>query len=150
MRIESKVEISKPPSEVFEFLLEDENLILWVKNFITLERLEGEEGQVGSTSRHVYNENGQTIEFIEEVLEIDPGKLFHSILRNSSMEIEITNKLSPLKDDHTLLCVSTDRRPLSFGAKVRNLFSKKKWTKRQVDDLQRFKDAIEELTEDYE
>ena len=150
MKIESKVEISKPPSEIFEFLMEEENMILWIKNFITLERLEGEEGQAGSISRHVYNENGRTVEFFEEILEVEPGKLFHSILRNPTLEIEITNKLKPIDADRTLLWVETDRRPITFWAKIRHLFSKKKWTKRQAEDLQRFKDAIEELAEDYE
>lgn len=150
MKIESKVEISKPPSEVFDFLREEENLILWIKNFITLEHLEGEEGVIGSTSRHIYNENGRTVEFTEEILAIEEGRFFQSVLRNASTEIKITNRLSPLGDDGTLLEVETERRPLTFFSKINHLFTRKKWALRQTEDLLRLRNAIEKLAEDFD
>ena len=150
MKVETKVEIGKPPSEVYEFLMDEENLTLWIKNFVKLERLEGEEGEVGSTSRHVYNENGRTVEFIEEITAIKEGRLMQSIIRNKNMEIEIRNELFPVEDHSTQLVVTSDLRPLNLVFRILTFFSRKSIAKRQNEDLDRLKNAIEALGEDYE
>jgi uncharacterized membrane protein len=150
MKVENTVEISKPPSDVYEFLVDEENLSLWIKNFIKLERLEGEEGEVGSTSKHIYNENGKTIEFIEEITAKETGKLFKGVLRNRQVEIKISNELFLLADNSTRLVVVSEFYPQNLIIKIVTFFSKKSIIKRQQDDLQRLKEAIEELTEDFD
>ncbi|MFT5168400.1 MAG: putative membrane protein [Saprospiraceae bacterium] len=150
MKVENTVEISKPPSDVYEFLVDEENLSLWIKNFIKLERLEGEEGEVGSTSKHIYNENGKTIEFIEEITAKETGKLFKGVLRNRQVEIKISNELFLLADNSTRLVVVSEFYPQNLIIKIVTFFSKKSIIKRQRDDLQRLKEAIEELTEDFD
>lgn len=150
MKVENTVEISKPPSEVYEFLMDEENLSLWVTNFIKLERLDGEEGEIGSTSKHIYNENGRTIEFIEEITANEPGKLFKGVLRNKNMEIIISNELFPLADNSTRLVVVSDIYPQNLLYKIMTFLSKRSIIKRQQEDLRRLKEAIEELAEDFD
>jgi uncharacterized membrane protein len=150
MKVENTVEISKPPSEVYEFMMDEENLSLWVKNFVKLERLEGEEGEVGSTSRLIYNENGRTIEFIEEITEKETGRLFKGVIRNKNMEIKISNELIPLSDNNTRLIAISEIYPQTLLFKIFTFFSKRSIIKRQEEDLQRLKEAIEELAEDFE
>ncbi|MFT7605950.1 MAG: hypothetical protein ACI8VT_003548, partial [Saprospiraceae bacterium] len=118
--------------------------------FIKLERLEGEEGEVGSTSKHIYNENGKTIEFIEEITAKETGKLFKGVLRNRQVEIKISNELFLLADNSTRLVVVSEFYPQNLIIKIVTFFSKKSIIKRQRDDLQRLKEAIEELTEDFD
>jgi len=150
MKIETTVEISKPPSEVYNFLMDEENLTLWIKNFIKLERINGEDGQVGSTSRHIYDENGKTTEYIEEVIVAEKGKLFQTILRNEQMEMDIINKFSPIGDNVTKLEVTARLRPLSFISRLSLFFSKKRRYHHQMEDILRLKASIEALGDDFE
>ena len=150
MKVENTVEISKPPSEVYEFMMDEENMSLWIKNFIKLERLEGEEGEVGSTSKLTYNENGRTIEFIEEVTENAIGRTFKAIMRNRNMEIKLSNELFLLSDNNTRLVAISEIYPQTLLHKILTFFSKRSIIKRQDEDLQRLKEAIEELAEDFE
>lgn len=150
MKIETTVEISKPPSEVYHFLMDEENLRLWVKNFIKLERIQGEDGQVGSTSRHIYDENGKTTEFIEEILVAEEGKLFQAVLRNKQMEVDIINKFSSIDDNVTRLEVTSRLRPQSFISRLSLFFSKKRRYHHQMEDILRLKASIEALGDDFE
>ena len=146
MKIETVVEIDKPPSEVYDFLMDEENLILWIKNFVRIEHLEGEPGKVGSTSKHFYDENGRIVEFVEEIIANEENKLFEGILRNKFVEITIRNILKPTKKNNTQLTVISELNPKSFFYKLMILFSKKKMINRQEEDVMRLKEAIEKLS----
>ena len=147
MKIETTVDISKPPSEVYEFLMDEENLTLWIKNFVKLERLNGEDGQVGSTSRHVYNENGRIVELMEEISAVEENKLFEAILSNKHMEMRIRNELQSQAEQNTRLRVISEVIPKSFLFRIMLFFSKKSMQRRQSEDIHRLKEAVEALGE---
>lgn len=115
-----------------------------------MERLRGEEGEIGAESKHFYNENGRVVVFIEEIMAADQGQFFQSILRNDKIEITISNSLTPIENDSTLLEISAELRPQNIISRILTFFSYKKMALRQAADLQRFRNAIEELTEDFE
>lgn len=150
MKVETTVEISKPPSEVFSFLMDEENLSLWIKDFMKLERLQGEDGVVGSTSRHVYKENGRVTAFIEEILAVEEAKFFQSVLRNEQLEIEITNRLNSIEGEGTRLNVCSNIQAKTLWQKFRTFFSRKQLFKKQNEDILRLKEVIEALGEDFE
>lgn len=146
MKIETVVEIDKPPSEVYDFLMDEENLILWIKNFVRLEHINGEPGEVGSTSKHIYDENGRIVEFIEEIISNEANQLLESIIRNKFIEITITNRLQEINKNNTQLTVTSELNPKSFFYKLMTFLSKKKLTNRQAEDIDRLKKAIEKLS----
>jgi hypothetical protein len=146
MKIENVVEIDKPPSEVYDFLMDEENLTLWIKNFVRLEHLEGEPGEVGSISKHIYDEDGRTVEFVEEIIANEKNELLTGILRNRFVEITINNKIKSIKKNYCQLTVTSELVPKSFFYKIMFLFSKKKMIKRQTEDIGRLKKAIEKLS----
>jgi len=146
MKLETVVEIDKPPSEVYDFLMNEENLILWIKNFVRYEHIDGEQGQVGSTSKHIYDENGRTVEFIEEIISNEANQLVESRLDNGFVQMTITNRLQELKDNNTQLIVTSELNPKSFFYKMMVFFSKRKIVKRQKEDIARLKKAIEKLS----
>lgn len=150
MKVETTVDISKPPSEVYEFLLEEENLALWIKDFIKLERLEGLSGEVGSKARHIYIEKSKQVSFIEEIKVVKSASLLESELRNEYMNILISNHLHQLEEDRTRLKVISVWTPQTLLHHIKLFFSKKKKIKRQQEDLQRLKDAIEALGVNFE
>ncbi len=146
MKIETIVEIDKPPSEVYDFMMDEENLILWIKNFIRLEHIDGEPGQVGSTSRHIYDEDGRKVEFVEEITANKKNELVKSILRNKLVEITITNKIRPTKKNYTKLTVTSKLVTKNLFYRIVTIFSKRKMINRQIEDLGRLKKAIEKLS----
>jgi hypothetical protein len=146
MKIENVVEIDKPPSEVYDFLMDEENLTLWIKNYVRLEHLKGEPGEVGSTSKHIYDENGRVVEFVEEIIANKKDELFKGVLRNKFVEITICNKIKPIKKNYCQLTVTSELIPKSFFYKIMFWFSKKKLINRQAEDIDRLKKAIEKLS----
>ncbi len=146
MKIETVVEIDKPPSEVYDFMVDEENLILWIKNFIRLEHIDGEPGQVGSTSKHVYDEDGRIVEFIEEITANKENEFLEGVLRNKFVEITISNEIKPTKKNYTQLTVTSELVPKNLLYRIVTIFSKRKLINRQTEDLGRLKRAIEKLS----
>ncbi|MBP7679726.1 MAG: SRPBCC family protein [Saprospiraceae bacterium] len=148
MTIESNIEISQPPSVVYQFLIDEENLSLWVSNFVRLERLSGENGEAGSTAKHFYFENSRTIEMREEILQTVENEQLISMLYGESFDMKVTNILTPIEaDEATRLAVAIQLTPRNFLAKLTLPIIRNKIEKRAVADLQKLKDAIEELTD---
>ena len=146
MKIETVVEIDKPPSEVYDFMMDEENLILWIKNFIRLEHIDGEPGKVGSTSKHVYDEDGRIVEFIEEITANKENEFLEGVLRNKFVEITISNEIKPTKKNYTQLTVTSELVPKNLLYRIVTIFSKRKLINRQTEDLGRLKRAIEKLS----
>ena len=146
MKIETVVEIDKPPSEVYDFLMDEENLILWIKNFVRLERLEGDPGEIGSTSKHYYDENGRQVEFIEKITKNERNKLLESELNNKFAEMTINNKLEKTKKNFTKLTVTSEITPKNLFYRFIFFFTQKKMINRQREDIDRLKNAIEKLS----
>ncbi len=146
MKIETVVEIDKPPSEVYDFLLDEENLILWLKNFVRLEHIDGDPGQVGSISKYIYDENGRTVEFVEEIITNKKNEFREVILRNKFIEINLSNKLKQTKKNNTRLTVTSELNPKSLFYKLTTYISKRRIMKRQAEDIGRLKNAIEKLS----
>jgi len=149
MIIETTIEINEPPSEVYEFLMDVESLPLWLSNFIKLERISGEEGTVGSISKHTYKERGRVIEMIEEIKAIEENRLFEGMLKSEKFDMLIRNELEPVGEEGTILKVTAEFTPKTLLNKILFLIAKKKTIKRHREDLQRLKDAVEKLG-DYE
>lgn len=147
MKIEHSIEIDQPPPVVFEFLMEEENLPLWLTNFIRIEHTSGEPGEVGSTSKHVYNENGRMIELMEEITGIKKNQMVSAKYVGAQFDMEVIYHLKPVGETGTQLTLSSDITSKGFFMKIVEPFVKKSIQKRGLQDLVNLKNAIEELTE---
>ncbi len=147
MKVETVVEIDKPPSDVYDFIMDEENLILWIKNFVRIERINGEPGQVGSISKYTYDENGRTVEFIEEILVNEKDRLLKGVMRNRFMELTISNSLQPVANNSTKLTVVSAFHTKNYLYKLLLWVSKSKIASRQAEDIYRLKKAVEKLSE---
>lgn len=145
MTIQSHVEIDKPPSEVYEFLMDEENLSLWVTNFIRAEKLEGEPGTPGYRSRHIYSENGRQMEMIEEVEEVLENRRFTAILRGKPYHMHIANEISPLPSGGSQLSGRIEYRPRHPLSALLVWLRRGKFLQRLRHDLESFKEAVEQL-----
>lgn len=147
MTIESNIEISQPPSVVYEFMMDEENLPLWLTNFVRMETISGEPGEVGSISKHFYNERGRVLEFTEEITEIRENELMAAKYESEDFDMHIANFLKPAGEASTRLTIRSEYLFKSFWMKLFAPFARNTMQKRMQENLERLKDAIEELTE---
>lgn len=147
MKIDTSVDIAQPPSVVYDFLLDEENLPLWLTNFIRWEEISGEPGEVGAVSRHVYNENGRTIELMEEITVLDKDRKLEARYTGNSFDMELAYRLEEAPDNGTRLRLLATIFPKSLFFKLTRPFFRSNMEKRFKNDFEKLKDAIEELTE---
>lgn len=143
MTIQSRIEIDKPPSEVFEFLMDEENLSIWVTNFIRAEKLEGEPGEPGFRSRHIYSENNRQLEMVEVVNEVIENRKFAATLQGRPFHMEISNELRPLPSGGTELSGRIEYKPHSPLTALLVWLRRRKYLHRLRHDLESFKKAVE-------
>ena len=145
MTIQSRIEIDKPPSEVYEFLMDEENLSLWVTNFIRAEKLGGESGEPGYRSRHLYSENGRQLEMIEEVEEVIENRKFAATLYGKPYHMKIANEIRPLPSGGSELSGRIEYRPHHPFSALLVWLRHGKFLRRLRHDLESFKVAVEQL-----
>ena len=71
MKYVSSVTIDLPREKVLEIFDSTENIKKWQNGLKTFEHIDGDPGQVGATSRLVYDMNGRTVEMTEKVIHRD-------------------------------------------------------------------------------
>lgn len=71
MKYRTEIVIDLPRERVVELMDNSENLMKWQKGLQSFEHLSGEPGQVGATSRMVFDEGGRRIEMIETIQQRD-------------------------------------------------------------------------------
>ena len=74
-----EIEIDLPRDKVIELFDSVENLYKWQTGLQSFEHLSGEPGQVGATSRMVFQSNGNTIELTETITHRNLPHEFHGI-----------------------------------------------------------------------
>ena len=149
MKIESAIEINNPPSEVYEFITEDENLSLWVNNFKKIERLTGKNGEIGATSIYFFNENGRAIEMTETTVNAVENKEIASVLKHEQTDLSVTYRIEADNEDSESCKISSfiEYKPNSVFFKLFLSFNRKKLVLRYQEDLEQLKNAIEHLSE---
>jgi len=147
MKIESSVTIDQPPSVVFEFMREEENMPLWVSNFKRLEQITEHEDEVGSQTRQIFDDNGREVEMVEEITAIVDDQLIEGILKHESFTVTFSYVLDEVREDTTRVNATIEYIPNSLRYKIYLAFNNSGIQKRHEKDLQRLKKAIE-WTED--
>lgn len=97
----TSIEIDQPPSRVYAFLTDDENLPLWATDVLKVERLHGDNGEVGSISKRHYTLNGTKRQLVEEITEIDDNRLISGIMRDDYVDITHKSELNEIGENKT-------------------------------------------------
>jgi uncharacterized membrane protein len=147
MKTELSIVIDQPPPVVFDFLMDPENLPLWVTNFQKIEHEKGEPGELGAISKVTFHERGREIEFTEEIIALRQNELVTVHDTGNDMEMKATYRLEPISDSSTLLSTHVETTVKSFLMKLFFFFSRQSMLQRQKSDLDKLKNAIEELTD---
>jgi len=148
MIIETTIEITKPPSDVYQFLCQDENLTLWVSNLVRSERIKGDDGEVGTITKLVYNENGKKVTLEEEVTEIIENESIRANLHHDQTVIAVQYEIMPTLKGTTLLKSKYEYQPKNLFFKMYLSWNKNSLTQRYQEDLEQLKHALESLDDD--
>lgn len=146
MEIESTIQITEPPSKVYAFLIDSENLPLWINNHVRAKPIKGEPGEKDSLSKHYFSRKELMIETTLEITESIPEHKIQGKLIHDGFEIDLCITLEPLEDG-TNVHLNLDYNPRALVYKLFFGFNKKKIAKSQYQNLVRLKDSVEALSE---
>ena len=73
--VEEAIVISRPAMEVFEFVTEPENVLLYSSNVAEYEQVSGGPRDVGGVARGTVRVAGRRLNFTTELVEVEPGRM---------------------------------------------------------------------------
>jgi hypothetical protein len=88
MAVDYTIDFNQAPEKVFRYLSEPSLIKQWMPELVSIEALTEGGNRVGAKSKHVYNENGQTVEMIEEMLIYESNR--HIKIRGVTKGFELT------------------------------------------------------------
>lgn len=136
------IEIDKPLEDVYRAFNDPSNLPRWIQGLQRTEQIKGKPGEIGSVTKQIYLERGRTVEMIETITAHEPGKFFAGTLEapgmNAALRVEFQDRGAK-----TVLRFSGDFEPCSFMMRIMLPFMKGVISKRQVGDLNKFKQLVE-------
>lgn len=143
MQFKTSITINQPVAKVFKYVLEPRNMKSWMQGFKSYEFRKGRRRAAGSRGLQVFEEpDGQLTKVEEEVLSLDQNDELRMRLSHRNMQSTVLYRFLD-QGNRTRLMVEVDTRlrPLVF-----NLFApfvKGPMKRRQQEDLQRLKTALE-------
>ena len=87
--IEESIVISRPAMEVFEFLTEPENVLLYSSNVVEYEQVSGAPRDVGGVARGTARVAGRRLSFTTELVEVEPARLARSRSSDASIPFRL-------------------------------------------------------------
>ncbi len=118
LKYTTEVTINVPRQRVVELIDNNENLKHWQPGFVSMERISGEPGAVGSKSRLKYKMGKRDIEMVETVLKSDfPNGWDASFEANAVMNIQ-HNRFEALSENTTKWISESEFQFKNFGMKL--------------------------------
>ncbi len=74
LTVEESIVINRPRSEVWAFLIDPENVVVYSSNVVEYEKLSGENDEVGRVCRGAVKVAGRRLEMTDKLIEVDEGK----------------------------------------------------------------------------
>ena len=136
------MEFNQPVEHVFSVLNDADAAPQWISNLESIEALTGGGNRVGAKSRHIYNENGRTIEMIEETLVYEPNKRVKIYGKTDGFELTVDYTLHP-SPNGTRIDYESETRMTSWFMKLLAPLINHSTKTRIEDDFSRLKNLVE-------
>lgn len=140
--IQHEVEVDKPLSEVYAAFNNSENMPRWLTGLQRTEQISGEPGQVGSVSKQIYLERGRIVEMIETITAHEAERFFEGNLEGPGVSGQLRVDFID-RGDRTGVRFASNVQGAGFLTRLMMPFMKGTIRKRQVGDLERFKELVE-------
>ena len=139
---EHEIEIDRPLKDVYRAFNDPENLPRWLTGLQKTVQISGAPGEVGSVSKQIYLERGRTVEMIETITAMEPERFFAGTLEGPGMKGELRVDFID-KGESTAVRFSSNIQGCSFLMRLMMPFMKGAIRKRQMGDLETFKEMVE-------
>jgi len=74
LTVDESIVVNKPRTEVYEFMMDPDNVPVYSSNVVEYELLSGDKDKVGRTCHGVVKVAGRRLEFTDELVENEPGR----------------------------------------------------------------------------
>jgi uncharacterized protein YndB with AHSA1/START domain len=88
MAYQYTIDFNQAPEKVFRYLDDEELVKQWLSGLVSIEAISEGGNRVGAKAKHIYHENGQNIEMLEEMLIYVPNQ--HVKIRGVTDGFEMT------------------------------------------------------------
>lgn len=142
-KVTTSIEIDRSPEQVWAAFNDVSRMDQWVTGFRSAELIEGERGAVGSKSRLVFEEDGNTFELIETVTALEPRKSLGLSVYHESMTTQLDYAFAPTDQGFTLVTISNRTRGNNLFWSVMLGLMQSTIKERHDEDLAAFKKMVE-------
>ena len=144
MKFKLEIPIDKPRAEVWKAFDNPENMKVWQPSLIDFETIEGTQGQPGAVSKLTFRENEREFSLIEKVTGREEPNRLDGIYENEFTDNMISNRFVEQGSDQTLWIVENEFKFKTLIMKIMGPLMKKKLVARTENDMQRFKEMVED------
>jgi uncharacterized protein YndB with AHSA1/START domain len=135
------VEISRPPAEVFPWLLEDDKVPRWTGHLERYERLDGGALGPGSRLRQVLEVSGRTIDVELEIVGYEPPSSAQTRFNTNGVEV-VSSYALEAAGTGTRLTQALEARPSGFTARMLVPIVQPRLEQKLTEDLERLKEEL--------
>jgi uncharacterized protein YndB with AHSA1/START domain len=135
------VEISRPPAEVFPWLLEEDKVPRWTGHLETYKRLDDGALGRGSRMRQVLDVSGRRIDVELEVTRFEPPRGAETRFSTNGIDLVNHYALEPTAGG-TRLTQSIDARPTSLSARMIVPIVQPRLEQKLSEDLERLRHTL--------
>ena len=85
LTVDESIVINKPREEVWQFMIDPENVPVYSSNVVEYEKVSGENDQVGRKCRGAVKVAGRRLELTDELVEIDEGRRAKTVSEDATV-----------------------------------------------------------------
>jgi len=90
LTVDESIVIDKPRAEVFEFMIDPDNVPVYSSNVVEYDLVSGEKDKVGRSCHGVVKVAGRRLEFTDEMVELDPGHSGRTVSEDATIPYSLT------------------------------------------------------------
>ena len=90
LTVDESIVINKPRMEVYEFMIDPDNVPVYSSNVVEYELVSGEKDKAGRTCHGVVKVVGRRLEFTDELVELDPGRSGKTVSEDATIPYSLT------------------------------------------------------------
>jgi uncharacterized protein YndB with AHSA1/START domain len=146
MKFTLELPIYKPRAEVWEAFEDPENLKKWQPSLVTVETLQGTQGQPGAVSKLTFREHEREFSLMETVIRREEPERLDQLYENNFADNIVRNTFTEQGAEQTLWVVKTEYKFKTLVMRLLGPLMKKNLVARTQQDMARFKKAMEGST----
>lgn len=143
MKFTLELPIHKPRAEVWEAFEDPENLKKWQPSLVTVEVLQGTQGQPGTVSKLTFREHEREFSLRETIIRREAPQRLDQLYENNFADNIVRNSFTGQGAEQTLWIVETEYKFKTLVMRFLGPLMKKNLVARTRLDMERFKKVVE-------